>query len=415
MKQTRAIASLALTGVLVLSACGGKSSGADESTGEDGVVMGPGVTDDTISLASMPDLTGPFAVQSAQQLAAIEIYWKDRNAAGGVCGRSIELEVRDHGYEIDSAKSIYPTLSEDTAAIQQFVGTPVAAAMRTDIESDGVVSILSAFGGSLLGSEFLFLPGTVYQIEAANGIEWLSVEQGLAAGDTVGVLYAEGEYGESSLAGVEFAAAELGFEVVAQQIANTDTDVSAAVSAFEGAGVDFIYVATPAAPMNSLVSLVESRSLDALVLASGSAFDPNSLKTDARNGLLNAYFTSSTTPYAADTEGTRLLQAAWDENTDDLAPGAFASMGFAMASIMDAILTDACDDKALTREGIAQAAADLGEVDNKGTMTALDYTDKSVSPSLETSISRPDPNVDGGLVVVEQAFQGDLASEFTDY
>src|SRR5258708_2375171 len=102
MRRALEISVLLLTGTLVLAACdeGHASSGVPSA---DGVRTGPGVTNDTINLGVMTDLTGPFKDLSTTLQVGHKMWVDEVNAKGGVCGRQITLETLDHGYKAETA------------------------------------------------------------------------------------------------------------------------------------------------------------------------------------------------------------------------------------------------------------------------------------------------------------------------
>ena len=71
-----------------------------------------------------------------------------------------------------------------------------------------------SFSSSLLDSPYIVVTGATYDIEMINAVQWLLDEGRIAEGDTVGHIYLEGDYGENALAGAEYAADELGVEIV---------------------------------------------------------------------------------------------------------------------------------------------------------------------------------------------------------
>ncbi|MDP9135851.1 MAG: ABC transporter substrate-binding protein, partial [Actinomycetota bacterium] len=82
---------LTLLLALVVAACGKADDDSGGSTGAGGVKTGPGVTAKTITLGQLTDLSGVFAPLATAFTQAQELYWKERNAAGGVCGRQVKL------------------------------------------------------------------------------------------------------------------------------------------------------------------------------------------------------------------------------------------------------------------------------------------------------------------------------------
>ncbi|MFC7731301.1 ABC transporter substrate-binding protein [Actinomadura keratinilytica] len=102
--RTLTVAATALALALTAAGCSGKATGGSSS---DGVKTGPGVTDDKITVAALTDLTGPYAALGKGVTQAQKLYFDQLNAAGGVCGRKVELVVRDHGYDVQKAVAAY--------------------------------------------------------------------------------------------------------------------------------------------------------------------------------------------------------------------------------------------------------------------------------------------------------------------
>src|SRR4051812_40961293 len=136
MKWKKVASVSALCCALALTACGdkGKSSSSSDSGGSRGggaanVKTGPGVTASTISLGVLTDLSGVFAPLTSVITHANQAYWKQVNAAGGVCGRKVKLVIKDDGYDVQKAVVQYRDLGPQVAALQQLVGSPITAAL----------------------------------------------------------------------------------------------------------------------------------------------------------------------------------------------------------------------------------------------------------------------------------------------
>ena len=61
------------------------------------------MTGKTITLGVLTDLSATFAPLAIPLTKANQLYWKQRNAMGGVCGRMVNLIVDDHGYDPQKA------------------------------------------------------------------------------------------------------------------------------------------------------------------------------------------------------------------------------------------------------------------------------------------------------------------------
>jgi ABC-type branched-subunit amino acid transport system substrate-binding protein len=130
----------ALAASLVLAACGSTADQGAGATGAGGVKTDKGVTDQTITLGIMGDTSGVFknlggAINAGNQLWADEI-----NAAGGICDRQIKIEIVDHGYKADTAKTLYPQLEPKVLGMVQLLGSPVLAALKQNLQDDNLTA-----------------------------------------------------------------------------------------------------------------------------------------------------------------------------------------------------------------------------------------------------------------------------------
>src|SRR5450756_3058750 len=100
MKIGRRSAVAGLAALAVAAAATGCSTKAKNDTGSGSssggtaagsVKTGRGVTADTITIAELTDLTGIFAALGKNITQANQLYWDQKNAAGGVCGRKVNL------------------------------------------------------------------------------------------------------------------------------------------------------------------------------------------------------------------------------------------------------------------------------------------------------------------------------------
>ncbi|KIF79778.1 ABC transporter, partial [Streptomyces sp. 150FB] len=213
---------------LALAGCSGKATEKDpRSEDAGGVRTGVGVTAKTIKLGVLTDMTGVYASLGKSVTQAQQLWAKQTNAAGGICGRTIELTVRDHGYDPQKAVAAYNELAPGVLGFAQFIGSPFVAAVepRIDGQDKGLV-LPQAWSASLLGSPYVRVIGATYDVETINAVDYLLAEKRLAKGDKLGHVYFEGDYGENALEGSKYAAEQAGLTVVEQKIKPTDNDMS---------------------------------------------------------------------------------------------------------------------------------------------------------------------------------------------
>ncbi|MFF8277893.1 ABC transporter substrate-binding protein [Streptomyces lateritius] len=408
-------AALATLVVLTAAGCSSKAKSTDDSgTGAGGVKSGKGVTDKTIAVGALTDMTGVYATLGKSVTQAQQLYVKQVNAAGGICGRQLELTVRDHGYDPQKALSAYTELEPKVVGYAQFIGSPFVAAVkqRVDGQDKGVV-LPQAWSASLLGSPYIRVLGATYDVETINAVDFLVSEKGLKAGDKLGHVYFEGDYGENALAGSRHAAGKAGLTVVEQKIKPTDNDMSAQVAALKQAGVKAIVISAGPRQAASLVGVAAATKLQVPVIGNNSAFAPQLLGTQAGPALEKMYwFASPSLPIGADTPAAQKLvtdyKAAYPG--DSLDNGIVA--GWTAASVFGEALKKACAAKDLTREGVDKALLTLNSYD-AGFGMKHDFSDPKAPSSRESVILQPDKSVTGGMRTVREPFVSDAAKSFT--
>jgi len=419
---------LTLTAALAFGACGkdddagsGSGSGAtpavDTSTGENtdmaAVKTGPGVTDKKIVLGVMTDLTGAFAPLTSVITHGNEEYWKERNAAGGVCGRTVDLEIKDHGYDTQKAVVQYRDLGPKVAALQQLVGSPMTAAIQSQLESDRMLTIPASWPSELLDEDFIILTGATYEIEQINGLGYLMDEGRIKSGDKIGALYFEGDYGEAGLKGVEYFAEQNGMEVVEQKIQPTDEDMSGQVAAFKRAGVKAIAVTTAPTQMAGLAGVAAAQGLSVPIMGNNPTFDPAVLKSPAAKAIIaNGYFLGPVPPASSPNAKVKKSMASYKKAYPKDTPKNAALVGFAEGKIMYSVLDQACKNGDLSRDGIVKAARQLDGVKLAGLAAGdLSFTQVGEPPTRGVFLARA-ANVEGGLKQVGDVLESDLAKAY---
>ena len=377
-------ASLLLLVALVLTACGkSEENGGGEGAG--GVKGGPGITDKEITLGVLTDLTGVFGPLGQSLTDAQKAYWKQQNAAGGVCGRQVKLVVKDHGYNPQKAVTQYRDLEPQVASLQQLLGSPITVALLPTLERNSMLAQLSAWPPSLLKSKQIEITGTTYDVEAVNGIDWLVENKGLKEGDKIGDLYFEGDYGEGGLAGVKAAAKLHGLTVVEQKIKATDTDMSAPVAAFKREGVKAMWVTTGAKQLASAAGVAKSVGLDVPIGANGPSFNPQLLDTSVGPTLeKNLTSFASVAPFSLDNPNVKKAGETYKQAYPKGVAQQSVIAGWAMSEVGKKIFEKACENKDLSREGLINAYRSLSGVDTGGVVAApMDFT-KVGQPSTKT-------------------------------
>ncbi|MEA2312850.1 MAG: branched-chain amino acid transport system substrate-binding protein [Solirubrobacteraceae bacterium] len=115
-------AALALAG----AGCGNNGGGSSSGGGAGGGASAPGVTKTTVTVGGHFPLTGPAAPGYSEIPRAIEAYFKQVNANGGIHGRQLKFITRDDGYNPTNTVKVTRqlVLQDKVFAVVGGLGTP---------------------------------------------------------------------------------------------------------------------------------------------------------------------------------------------------------------------------------------------------------------------------------------------------
>jgi len=381
---------------------GGGGGGGGSEAGD--VTTDVGVEGTTIRLGVLTDLTGVFAALGTDITNGNTLYWQDNQ----VCGTyDVELDIQDTTYVPQTGVQLYSGMEPNVLAMQQTIGSPINTALAPEFESDVMTNFSSAWARTLTEIPGTGVLGATYDVELANGYQYLFDQGLLADGDTVGHIYFEGEYGENGLAGSEAVAEARGLTVIPAQIKSTDQDMSAQVTQFAAEGVDAMVLTVAPTQTASAAAVAQAAGLDVPILGSNPVFAPGLLQGPSAQWLKDhLYVASPITAWEAQPELLEQYQAAYPNTTPSLG----AVFGYAMGDVMNQVLDAACENGDLTREGVQSAFSELTDIDTGGLLVPITAFETGVSPSTQSFILRP-ADVPGGAEVVQEAFEGELAAD----
>ncbi len=392
---------------LLTTACSTKASTSGGSSDQGGVKTGVGVTKDAITLGDLTDLHGVFASLGGSITNANKLYWKQRNDAGGVCGRKVEIVVKDHGYDVQQAGPLYQQLKGQALSLQQALGSPINTALLDSYAQDKMVAIPSAWASTLLKSDGIMIVGSTYDYEMVDGVDWLLDKGMIKSGDKIGHIYFEGEYGANGALGSAFAASKNNLTLVEQKIKPTDVDVSAQVQNLKSAGVKAILLTAGPKQSAAAAGVAASLGFNVPILSNNPGFAPGLLKTAAAPALeKNFYLISSWASAASTNPAVQEFVAAYKKEYPAAPIDGGIIWGLGASIAYDQVLQKACDNKDLTREGVIAAFRSLSAVDTKGVVAPLDYSTKGAAPTSKVYIFRADAKTEGGLKEVQGLFEG---------
>ena len=127
--RRRALVWATATVIAASAACSTKddeaATGSAGDAGSGALETGPGVTDDAITLGVLTDQSGPFAGASRGIAQGRQLFWDARNAEGGVCDRTVEFTVTDHGYNAQNATTQYAAMQPEVLAFDARYGLEI--------------------------------------------------------------------------------------------------------------------------------------------------------------------------------------------------------------------------------------------------------------------------------------------------
>ncbi len=378
------------------------------------IPVGPGVTSDTITLGVLTDLSGIFADFGRTVSRGSQLFWQDQNRKGGVCGRKVDLLVKDHGYNVQNTVGLYLAMQPKVLAFQELLGSPEIQAVLANITTDQVLTEAVAWSSRLLTNPYMVLSGTTYDLEMINGVEWLMRNKGLHTGDRIGDIFLEGEFGENALAGTRAAAAANHLTVVEQRIHSTDKDMTAPVQALKAAGAHFTAITATPGQVAAVATAAEAMHYDLTILGSNPTFDPSVLTGPAGPALTHSFYVvQSYAPYSGDGVGPSTVRGEYaaaypNQPVSASSPG----YGYGQAEIMYKILDAACKSGSLERPALLRAFHSLSAVDTEGLIAPLNYSQPGQPPARQVFITQPDAQSPGGLKVVQTLFASPLGQTF---
>jgi ABC-type branched-subunit amino acid transport system substrate-binding protein len=300
---------------------------------------------------------------------------------------------------------LYSGMKDSVLAMQQTIGSPINTALAPEYEADTIVNFPSAWSKTLTEIPGTGVVGATYDVEIANGYDYLFQEGLLKEGDTVGHIYFEGEYGANGLAGSQAVAKEKGLKIIEAQIKSTDQDMSAQVTQFKAAGVKAIALTVAPGQTASVAAVAEAQGLDVPILGNNPVFAPGLLAGPTAAWLKSHLYVAS--PVSAFDAHPDLLKS-YQEAYPDVTPSLGVVVGTGMAVLMKQVLDAACENGDLTRAGVLEAFEGLKDIDTEGLVVPIRGFEKGKSPSLESFVLQP-ADVPGGAKNLEEATQGEFA------
>lgn len=421
------------------------TTGGTAAPGDD-VEFDVGVTEDTITVGLLADLTGIFSPLVQDIVEAQRVFWDIVNENGGIAGRTIELEVLDTNYNPDQHRTQYEAMRDQVAMISQSTGSPQTASIIDLMIEDEMVAIpLSWYSGwadPSIDESTALEQQTNYCIEGMNVVEWMSemFEEENGEPPSWAVISFPGEYGQDSAFGAKHAVNELGLELAfdGEGLVTPDEDPETEViTGIVESGADIVFATTNPGNLATIMGGAAQAGYQGLWTGAVPSYDFRLLDTPVGPILDSSYFQSAyNLTWGTAAPGMDELREAMLSARPDLRPSDAFVLGWLEGKTTEAVLRIAAENGDMTRAGIKEAALSLEGLSFDGVAPDQSYSPPDDPNSFITrEIAMLKPNLDlyneagganqtigsapdGGTTgseLVEEFFVGDVAAayEFT--
>ncbi len=372
-----AFAVLAAGAVLVLAAaCSSEAPGNDPtaaapetppSTSAPAISgqANPGIFDDRVVFGQSAAFTGPAQALGHAMRMGIEAAFHERNQAGGVHGRMLELVTMDDRYEPGFAYANTRDLirKEQVFGLIGEVGTPTSRSAARLVDAEAVPFLAPFTGAGFLRNPELASVVNLrasYAQETEHMVERLTEDLGVAR---VAVMYQNDSYGQSGLNGVLEALERRGLEPVATWYYERNSSaVKAAVFHIAAANPEAVIMIGAYQPVARAISLLRE-DIDPVFLAV-SFVGSNALALELGDEAAGVYITQVVPP--PDDAGTPAVAeylaalGSFDANAE---PGFVSLEGYLAGRLAIAGL-EACEEP--TRECFLAALRSSESIDLSG-------------------------------------------------
>lgn len=379
-----------------------------------------GVTEDSIHITMLNDLSGPTAALGAPDISeAFRAHFDAVNADGGIDGRTVEVEILDHSYSPVDAAQRYEEVRTETAMVASVFGSPPLQAIAQDLVDDCLVSFQSGSSGQLAQDfETIFAPTTTYGHEILNIIGWVIEEQG-ETDATFALAYQSDALGEAIRQAAEFGAEHYGFEYATEASHGPqDSDLTAQLQTLLEAEPDYIVYGGLPSQLAFLSAGALAAGSDVQFISATPGFVPAVLGSPAADAVqTNVFISSPFSEWEGDQPGRVQMREEIETHAPDVAPGQGPVIGYSTALIVAEVLRIASAADDLSLHGILQASQQVSGFEANGLLPELSYGQYPDAPRVPSHASRiwqPEAGPAQGMVPLTDYFESEASQLFTE-
>ncbi len=321
---------------------------ADDESAAAGVCAEPGqgIEDGIIKIGSTQPLSGGAATAGEAFKAGLEAAAQERNGAGGINGRMIELTILDDGFEAARSVANVRRLGDEEQVFA--VLSPAGSA-----NLPGSYEYLGQKGLPLFApvlppdpdQQEVYLIGTGHSDQVRLIVDWLA-EQGVTS---IGLLRQDNDLGAAFKAGLEEQAPKHNIEIVAEEVVEPQsTDVAAQVLNIRSAEPDAVISGADNTQTALLLDQAFDLGWDPIIIGNSSTAGPGAVGTvgaaapEAAEGFYGSAILAFTTSDAPEVQAYRAAMDAAGHS--EVADNAFGLQAYAHSIVFYSVLEGLGDD-----------------------------------------------------------------------
>ncbi|MDY7034434.1 MAG: ABC transporter substrate-binding protein [Thermodesulfobacteriota bacterium] len=218
-----------------------------------------GVSDDTIKIGAINDMTGPFAADTGPEgyVGGIRLYFKHVNEKGGIHGRKVKIIAEDSRYTIPLSVAAFKKLvfRDKVLAILGYTGTGQTKALWSQIEKEKIPSFTVSLAEANVKplQRYLFIPAATYEDEIRILAKYI-IEDLKAKNARIGIVTMQLEYGKVAIAALNERAKNYNIQPPAVEFIEPGAiDATSQVLTLKKAKTDYVILHLGIAPTAAVV------------------------------------------------------------------------------------------------------------------------------------------------------------------
>lgn len=311
---------------------------------------------------------------------------------------------KDTQYTPNGHLEAYNAIKNEVLMIAQSFGTAATKAILKQVNDDKILVAPASLSSEWLRERYLITAGAPYPAQFVNAAQYLKDQDSEVK---AGVIYQKDAYGEEGVKGLELAAREFGFEIVARaRFQPTDTNLGGQVTEMKNAGATHVFLTTTPAQTRSILSAGARAQYAPRWIGQSPSWTGSLVQSPEVTYMEQTVWVVTDASCGwGDTgsgcEGMQEMLENIQKFAPDQQPDYYFAFGYAQAKIVHEVLEQAVESGDLTRDGLVSAFESMQRVDMGGLLNPISFGPDCEDriPVTASTIWRFDPAAPVGLAV----------------